>query len=71
MIAAQYMNKADKIYRKIKSLSKTIAALSAYKDEHGEWWGHDTTVGNLPHEIQRLLSKHTDWLQRIERQIKD
>ena len=58
------MNKADKIYKKVLALSRDIAALSAYKDTHGEWWGHDTNLGNLPYEIQKKLSKYTDYLQK-------
>lgn len=29
-----------------------------------EWWGMDTTVGDLPFEIQKLLAEYTDWLQQ-------
>lgn len=63
------MNKADKVFRKIRSLSHEIATLSAYKDNHGEWWGMDTTVGKLPDDIQKMLAEYTDWILRIERQF--
>ena len=63
------MNRADKIYRKIKTLSKKIARLSAYEDfpkETNQWWGLDTNLGDLPLQIQRHLAEFTDWLLELE-----
>ena len=58
------MNDADKLFRKIRSLSFKIAHLSAIKDSPREWWGMDTDIGDLPLDIQKELSKFADWIEK-------
>ena len=47
-----------------------IAKLSASSDKYGEWWGHDTDVGNLPENIREVLKKHCLSRKRVREAIK-
>lgn len=39
-----------------KTIYEEIAELSASKDPRdNEWWGHDTTLGDLPKRIEELM----------------
>lgn len=59
------MNKADKLYRKIKSLSEKIAGISAYRLENSnDWWGKDTSLGDIKIDIQKELSMFIDWYDK-------
>lgn len=41
-----------------KSIYEKIAELSASKNPRdNEWWGHDTSIGDLPKAIKELLEK--------------
>jgi len=40
-----------------KSIYEKIAELSASKSPDGEWWGHDTSIGDLPKRIKEVLEK--------------
>lgn len=53
---------ANKLNKKTKRLSLEIASLSAYRDGKGEWWGNrPAPLGDLQHDIQKLLTKFADW----------
>lgn len=53
----------DRLFNKMRRLSIKIAKFSAYKDDYGSWWGHDTDLEtNLPLDIQKELAKFADWI---------
>ena len=41
--------------RPFRSIAEGIASEFASKDAHGEWWGHDTTLGDVPATIEKAL----------------
>jgi len=53
---------ADKLDRKIQTLSRRIADFSAHEFEKGRWWGDDTELGDLSFAIRKELAKFSDWI---------
>jgi hypothetical protein len=62
------MNMPDKIHRKIIRLSKEITSISCIEGDAVQntevWYGMDTSLGDVPFEVQKKLSKFYDWIVR-------
>lgn len=48
-----------------REIAEKIAQLFASKDPNGEWWGHDTTLGDVPGEIERALDAKDRDVERL------